>query len=132
MNKHFKILCGSLWFLWNANRTSEWKFVTEVTMFSRYGYEIENRDALGRYTSATYGYNNSLPTVVSSNARYREIGFAGFEDKDVNTCGYEHFGFGKNNVVNTQGHTGKHSLQVYRGTPEILERDLILCNEIKK
>ncbi len=104
----------------------------EVTMFSRFGYEIENRDALDRYTSATYGYNNSLPTAISANARYREIGFASFEDFGVNTnCNVEHFGFGIK-PESAHSHTGSYSLQVKSKNRIILSKDLILCDEMEK
>jgi hypothetical protein len=120
---------GNSSFAWEAD-TLGWTFASEVTLFSRFGYEIENRDALGRYTSATYGYNNTLPTAVSANARYREVGFAGFEDADVNKCDQEHFGFERAETISTQGHTGTYSLRVKRGTPAKLEKDLITCEEI--
>lgn len=118
-------------FVWKAD-TLGWTFASEVTMFSRFGYEIENRDALGRYTSATYGYNNTLPTAISANARYREVGFAAFEDADVNACDMEHFGFGKDNITNTQGHTGTYSLKVKKGVPAWIEKELMTCEEMEE
>ncbi|MDR1729040.1 MAG: hypothetical protein LBR52_00030 [Prevotellaceae bacterium] len=118
-------------FTWEAD-TLGWTFASEVTMFSRFGYEIENRDALGRYTSATYGYNNTLPTAISANARYREVGFAGFEDDDVNACDMEHFGFGRDNISRTQGHTGRYSIKVTKDAPARIEKELMTCEEIEK
>jgi hypothetical protein len=124
---------GNSSFGWSADSLG-WTFATEVTMFSRFGYEIENRDALGRYTSATYGYNNSLPTAASANAQYREVGFSGFEDSGVNTCDREHFGFLQPQVDETAGHTGHtgtSGTRVTSGTPLSIQKALMECEQMK-
>ncbi len=122
---------GNSSFTWKAD-TLGWTFASEVTMFSRFGYEIENRDALGRYTSATYGYNNSLPTAVSANARYREVGFSGFEDAGVNTCDMEHFGFQNADITGMHGHTGRYSIKVTKNNPAVLTKELMTCEEMEE
>ncbi len=59
-----------------------WRTASTVTKYSPYGAELENKDALGRHSSATYGYGYTLPTAVASNNKYGEIAFDGFEDGD--------------------------------------------------
>lgn len=98
---------------WGTN-TTNWTFVNQVTIFSPYGVELENKDAIGRYSSADFGYNYSLPKAVAANAQYRETGFDGFEDYDFSNCGTPHFSFPNYaaNVVTTQSHSGRRSIQV--------------------
>lgn len=116
---------------WKMN-TGNWTFASEVTMFSPYGFELENRDALGRYSAATYGYNNTLPTAVSANAQYKEIGNAGFEDDAQTNTTSKHFQFFGGNVTNSDAHTGKYSLRVAPNSTVIIEKDLISCDKLKK
>lgn len=69
----------------NANNMQRpWTWTAEITKFSPFNFEIENKNALGIYSSALYGYKNSLATAVANNAHYGEIGFDSFEnDKDI-------------------------------------------------
>jgi hypothetical protein len=57
-----------------------WRKVNEVTRYSPYGVELENRDILNVYSSALYGYNGKLPIAVGNNADYQEMGFESFEE----------------------------------------------------
>ena len=57
-----------------------WVWSTQSIYYDQKGNEVENVDALSRYSSVLYGYQQSLATAVSSNARHNEIGFDGFED----------------------------------------------------
>lgn len=115
---------GNNWVIDNTN----WTHTSEVTQFSPHGFELENKDALNRYSGAQYGYNNKLPMAVGANGKYAEIGYDGFEDyKGFNSCGKdEHFGFRKNVDANQQGntishitedrsHTGRYSVKVPAG-----------------
>jgi hypothetical protein len=106
-----------------------WTFATEVTMFNPNGFEIENRDALKRYTSASYGYNNMLPISVSSNTMYKEGGFTGFEDTEQNleneTKTHFEFPVSKEDLSPNHSHTGKYSIRV--ATEVELEKDLVPC-----
>lgn len=97
---------------------NQWTFVSQVSKFSPYGFELENQDALGRYSAAQYGYNQSFPMAVGANTRYREIGFDGFEDYDFLGCEKNpHFGFkgalGTGSVLpGNPAHTGRNSIRV--------------------
>jgi len=137
-NPFYKLNEGK-WEIDNKN----WTYTSEVTEFSPFGMELENKDALGRFSAATYGYAQSLPTAEAANARYRDIGFDNFEDYDYKTCADNHFKFpvssnavsqsqsqGQqglsqsqgpqrsyyyNEIDATQSHTGKYSIKVTAG-----------------
>ena len=123
---------------WAASGLSDpkWTFTSEVSCFHPDGAEVENRDALGRYSAAQYGYANTLPVAVGSNVSYRSIGFDGFEDYDYipdGTCDRQHFNFfhEKSNVIASEAHSGRHCLQVAPSGSAIMERELELnpnCN----
>lgn len=106
-----------------------WTWTSEVTIYSPFGLELENKDALNRYSSATYGYHNTLPTAVSSNAQYREIAFDNFEDYDFGGCN-EHFNYKnqKGFVKEKNSHTGKRSISVPAKSKHTLTKPLEKCS----
>ncbi|MDR1729049.1 MAG: hypothetical protein LBR52_00075 [Prevotellaceae bacterium] len=120
---------------WQTPHRESWTFASEVTLFSPYGFELENRDALHRYTSASYGYNNTLPTAVSANSRYSEMGFTGFEDALMNACESPRFGFDFNNreeadeFIEEESHTGRHSIRIGEGESIRMTRIIQTCVE---
>ena len=96
------------------DEAAKWTFASEVSKYSATGAEVENKDALNRYSSAQYGYNYTLPTAVASNNRYRDMGFDGFEDY-FNYQGNENQHFRsqvKAYVSSEEAHTGKYSFKV--------------------
>ncbi|WP_207516017.1 hypothetical protein [Longitalea luteola] len=112
---------------WQNNPTLDqhWIAANEITYINSKGLEIENRDALNRYSAAVFGYLESLPVAVASNAQYREVAYDGFEDYgftldcgQVDTCNTGHFNFKK--YINgssialsgEQAHSGKYSLKL--------------------
>jgi hypothetical protein len=114
---------------WTSVKAS-WTAASSVTQFSPYGMELENKDALDRYSSAQYGYQNKLPMAVASNARYNEIGFEGFEETQNNPA--KHFLFnGLNNgtpvpvtIEHNEWHTGKRSVKVTTSSPVSMVRKM--------
>lgn len=98
---------------WMKDETN-WTFTTEITTYSPQGFELENKDALGRYSAAIYGYNNSLPMAVTSNSKYQEAGFDNFEDYDFGTCDDDHFSYKKlaGNITGEESHSGRRSIMV--------------------
>jgi hypothetical protein len=97
---------------WNIDRQN-WTFTSSVKEFSPFGQALETIDALNRYSSSMFGYNQTLPVAVAANARYRQIGFDGFEDYKFDNCSDNHFRIGANEeVVSTQAHTGRYSIRV--------------------
>lgn len=114
--------------VWTA-KPENWTFTSTVTDFNPYGQEIEDKDALGRYSSATFGYNQTLPTAVAANSQYQEMGFDGFEDYGFKGCADNHLNVNRSAVTidSTQWHTGWHSLKVSHGNPVIIGGDLSNC-----
>lgn len=111
--------------------STRWTFASRVNKISPYGPELENKDALNRYSAAQHGYKYNLPMAVASNSRYSEIGFDGFEDYDnplVPSLLKPHFGYhqGLNNYVSVSklnSHTGKKSLAVkYRSKATFMRK----------
>lgn len=110
-----------------------WTFVSEVTRYSPYGFELENKDALERRSAAQYGYNHKFPMAVGANTAYRQIGYDGFEDYNFEGCTTNaHFNFKdvmpSGAVINTQAHSGKHSIKV-GGSASITLTKILSCGE---
>ncbi|MFH6946434.1 hypothetical protein [Flavobacterium sp. FlaQc-50] len=118
-----------------STHKNKWTSASEVTQYNPYGQEVENKDALNRYSSAIYGYNNRLPVAVASNTEYSELASDGFEDYDSNPdCAKaSHFDYKaqlkQNNisVSTTQSHTGRKSLKVAPSQKAIVKKQVIPC-----
>ena len=108
---------------------TNWTWTSEVTEYSPQGFELENRDALKRYSSAVYGYNYSLPISVSSNAMYREIANDNFEDYDFSSCGKDHFSYRLYyfKISNQEAHSGRRSISVSPNSSINCGRTLLEC-----
>ena len=121
---------------WHINYAG-WTFTSEVTQFSPFGFELENRDALGRFSAAQYGYNSTFPLAVGANTAYSKIGFDGFEDYFFQGCATnEHFGFRNSvtiatDITDQESHTGNYSLKVAAGgkITKIYHLDCIITAE---
>lgn len=100
---------------WSKDKAN-WTFASEVTEFSPFGQELENRDALGRYSSAQFGYRGLIPVAVAANARHFQIGFNNFEDHDdfATYCGQQ-LRFNGGTTVNNRAHTGGKAIRVNAG-----------------
>ncbi len=115
---------------WGIDQTN-WTWTSEITKYTPYGAEIENMDALYRYSSAVYGYNKSIPTAVGSNMQYREIAFDGFEDYDYSSCADDHFSYRPYiaDVTEEAAHTGRSSLKTGNGDSAVVIKTLVDCEE---
>lgn len=107
-----------------------WTFTSEVTEASPYGPELENRDALGRYSASTYGYKQTFPTGVAANARYNDIGTDNFEDYGFSPCADNHFKFTSysSSVSDSAAHSGRHSIRVVSGAAVSMHKQLSTCD----
>ncbi len=124
---------GNAWVIDSTN----WTFASKVTMYNPYGVELENRDALKRYSSAQYGYSYKLPVAVSSNSRYSEMGYDGFEDYNPNYWALPsplkpHFGFeqcvyASARVTDRKSHTGRNSIVIKSSNRAILVKKINGC-----
>lgn len=114
---------------WEVDK-KDWTYTSEVTEFNPFGQELENRDALGRFSAATFGFNQTMATAVAANAQYKEVGYDGFEDYGFSVCADNHFKFNPNmiNIDNNEAHTGFRSVKVTGGTTISLNKQLDSCN----
>ncbi|MBF4485862.1 hypothetical protein [Flavobacterium sp. CSZ] len=122
------------WNITTGEEFKKWTFASEVTQYSPYGQEVENRDALYRYSSALYGYNNRFPVAVASNTKYSELASDGFEDYDLSNCGAaSHFDFqdqlklNEVSVSTKQSHTGRKSLKIEANQKAVVKKQIVPC-----
>lgn len=98
-----------------ANLQKPWTWTAEITQYSPFNFEIENKNALNIYSAALYGYANSLATAVANNARYCEMGFDSFEN-DLSIAPGTNRGHIQCNAAGVisvdYAHTGKRSLKM--------------------
>jgi len=103
-----------------SSDTMRWVWNSEMKLFNKRGYEIENHDPLDRFNAGQYGYNQTLPVAVGQNSRNRNMMFDGFEDYDYRTdtckkCGPPRFidlTKGGGTRIDTVSHTGRYSMRV--------------------
>lgn len=112
--------------------STNWTFTNEITKYNSNGAELENKDALGRYSSAVYGYNQTVPILVASNAKLNEVAYDGFEDyayRISTDCRKDHFNFyefeSKRNL--DYSHTGMYSLKLNPGDIISNKRPIVNC-----
>lgn len=113
---------------------SRWTFASEVSQYNAWGQEVENKDALERYSSALYGYNNRFPVAVASNTKYKELAFDGFEDYDFAKCNEKsHFSYegglvkNKVSITNKQSHTGRRSIRLEPKAKTSMQKKIVNC-----
>ena len=117
----FKLNAGA----WQTD-PNNWTYVSQVTEFNVFGEEVEDQDALGRYSSASFGYNQTMALSVAANTQFKEQGFDGFEDYRFNPCIDDHFKLATNDTSTAESHTGKYSLKVSSGTPKYYYKQIAL------
>ncbi|WP_298892422.1 Ig-like domain-containing protein [uncultured Psychroserpens sp.] len=142
--KPFYKYTGSNWVIDNPQEEeNRWTFASEVSMYSPYGVELENKDALDRYSAAQYGYRYTLPTAVGFNSEYRELAYDNFEDykfSPLNGDGAEpinpHFGYQDEVEINDnatitddESHTGRNSIKIEAGASAKSIYRLIECED---
>lgn len=111
---------------WQASTTdNNWVTTRYVTLYDNYGQEIENKDALNRYSSALFSFKQSLPAAVATNAMKREIFYEGFDDYYFNNrcaqtgCDPDSFSIRRylgstwpQKIDSSISHTGPYSLKL--------------------
>ncbi|MFY7815321.1 MAG: hypothetical protein ACOVRK_09045, partial [Chryseobacterium taeanense] len=115
------------WYRSTGTNANLWRWTQQLNLVGTKGEEIENKDALGQYHSAQFGYLKSLPVAVASNARHRETFIENFEDigfslgckSDCDVCYISNlplFSFRKyisdNSLEKKNGHTGNTSFRL--------------------
>ncbi|MBA4198862.1 MAG: hypothetical protein C0459_15050 [Chitinophaga sp.] len=112
----------------NDNR---WVWNSRSVHFDQNGNEVESVDALNRFSSALYGYKQTLSTAVAANARRNEIAFDGFEDYNFNMSGstcelprHINWDINANHLIsNEKAHSGKYSLKLINNNELVLSRN---------
>jgi hypothetical protein len=119
--------------------TTRWVWNSQTTLFNRKGFELENKDPLGRYNAGIYGYGLTMPTAVLQNSHYQEGAYEGFEDYgfEINSCDNacpvgKSFDFSafKSGFTTVQAHTGRYSLKVNADSFVGIEADLQVASDI--
>ncbi len=113
-------------FDWSGGSNSDWTSSGKVNKVSPHGFGVEDEDAIGRKSAATYGYKNSLVTATGANMGYNEIAFDGYEDYETTSCSDDHFRFkniglnqsGQNTISSDEAHTGSYSLRIQPSSNE--------------
>jgi hypothetical protein len=105
---------------WSTN-TSMWTTANTMSLYDRYGQELETKDALLRYNAALFGFRGNVATGVASNARHREIFYEGFEDLSFrnatrasysDSCNGASFDSYVNSLVSQASHSGRYALNL--------------------
>jgi hypothetical protein len=104
--------------------SSAWVAPNQITLKDNRGNTLEEKDAINRYSSAIFSYDNNFNTAVASNARYQDIANDHFEDYNfkndlMDRCFKAHWNF-KNALENSENaaisteeaHSGLHSLKI--------------------
>jgi hypothetical protein len=81
--------------------TTKWVPTNEVNYYSPHGNALQEKNALGIYSAAKFGYAFMMPVMVASNAQYATISFEDYENQQTST-------FIKNNIENA--HSGSKYL----------------------
>lgn len=111
---------------WSIATNIEWVTSNTMTMYDKYSQDLENKDALNRYSAARYSFKSSLPLAVGANMRQREIFYDGFDDYkfndkcvDVRPCEPDKFNIRNalgddyaNNLDDQDAHSGNYSLKL--------------------
>jgi hypothetical protein len=95
---------------------------------------LENVDALGIPSSASFGHGGMLAKTVARNAAYREVGFDGFEEgAQPFDCFDSHFRLvgPENSITDKLAHTGRHSISVNAANPPVTFEYSNLCDKVR-
>ncbi len=75
------------WDYAELNGVPNWIKATNITRYSPYSYELENKDVLDIYSGAVYDYGGQLPAANGANMRNDEMAFTSFEFIDKSVAG---------------------------------------------
>src|SRR5690606_21417370 len=97
----------------NCDAFEKWKKTNTITKYNGDDTELENKNIIGLYSSALYGYNNSLPIAVAANANHYEIGYEGFEEYTT-TTNLNSLGMYENGHINFAKTSGTYAYEINR------------------
>jgi hypothetical protein len=113
-----------------GNKSAKWIAAQKMTRYSPSGFELENQDALNNYSSATYGYGQTVVTSVSKGSQFKEIAFDGFEDYFVGSCKDHQLDLkpqDASKITSQTSHTGFFSIQLKPGEKVQIKTDMSNC-----
>src|SRR5690606_23284271 len=119
---------------WNGNTwevdEDNWTWTTTITQFNPNGQELENKDALERYSAGLYAYNNTLTVGIGANLRLNDIAFDAFEDYSYLPCSQDHFSYRPFNhlIDNSESHTGRNSIKVNAADNVYITKPTVPCD----
>ncbi len=76
----------------NGQEEGNWFSASKVNKYSPHGIPLEEEDALNINSTAHFGYNKTLPTLVAQNASYKEVAFNDYENDANAIIGEAHSG----------------------------------------
>lgn len=98
----------------------DWTFKNDITEYGPTGQELENINPLYQYSSASFGFNQTLATAVTTNSKYKEQAYLSCEDNPTTCTPDKHFlwesygnGQGVSQYTSADSHTGKNSIEIY-------------------
>lgn len=115
------------WTMPQLSINNGWVVSNTMTKYDLNAHEIENKDAIGNYSAALFGYSQMLNTALAVNAQQREVAYDGFEDYSfsdncpaTSTPNLNNFNFRSEvtgstplaSLSTTQSHTGNYSLKI--------------------
>ncbi|HYG16984.1 MAG TPA: hypothetical protein VEC12_14600, partial [Bacteroidia bacterium] len=111
---------------------NSWTWNTIVTKFNRTGNEIENVDALKIYSTALFGYGNSIVKAVANNSKHRQAAFDGFEDYSTISEDEDHFSYieFKDSLTDRVSHTGLYSIRISPHQTRSVTKGILYHEEI--
>lgn len=118
--------------------SNKWVWANRVSKYSPHGNELENEDALGRYSSALFGFNYTLPIAVAGNSKYEQLAYESFEENShfwlAANCYASHFQFSTATsmvaeVTDDYAHSGNYSLRVDGTETLSSENERTFCAE---
>lgn len=74
-----------------TNDSTKWVRTSTVTKYNPNGSAIEEKDAGHYYSTAKYGYNQTLPYLIAKNATYNSVAFESFENVYENQYFYQFY-----------------------------------------
>lgn len=108
-----------------------WTVVRTVTDYTPRGQALEDRDALGIYSSSTYTHHGMMVNSVAKNARMQETGFESFEAPYPSACTDRHFRVTSTDpdISTAYAHTGRKSVRVVAGSFVEMRSAVRVCPE---
>ncbi|MDJ1501197.1 hypothetical protein [Xanthocytophaga agilis] len=98
-------------FSWTSESNPQsWVAATTVTQYSQNGEAAEERDVLGNYSAAKFGYGGSVPYLVAQNATNNSVLFESFENTYTNTVLEDKVAI--QGTLVPEAHSGRQSLQL--------------------